>query len=82
MFATTFSIDLLHQIVVIIIITYLKTWNFVKIYWNDNPDPLSFYVVMWIFYIMFYKLHNGIEHTKCFILKYYEPGKGNLKWQK
>jgi len=28
---------------------------------------------------MFYKLHNGIEHTKCFILKYYEPGKGNLK---
>ena len=32
MFATTFSIDLLHQIVIITIITYLKTWNFVKIF--------------------------------------------------
>ena len=31
---------------------------------------------------MFYKSHSGIEHTKCFILKYFEPGKGNLKWQK
>ena len=31
MFVTTFPIDVLNQIVIIIIITYLKIWNFVKI---------------------------------------------------
>ena len=39
MFATTFSIDLLHQIVIIKIITYLKTWNFVKILQKLWPWP-------------------------------------------
>ena len=39
MFATTFSIDLLHQFVIIIIITYLKTWNFVKILIKLRPWP-------------------------------------------
>ena len=51
MFATTFSIDLLHQIVIIIIVTYLKTWNFVKILLKLLPMPPSHFM-LWREYFM------------------------------
>ena len=82
MFVTTFPIDLLNQIVIIITTTYLKIWNFVIFCENYDPDLRLFYAVTWIFHIISYKLHRGMEHTKRFILVYYEPGKGNKKWIK
>ena len=45
MFVTTFPIDLLNQIVIIITTTYLKTGNFVIFCENYDPDLLLFYAV-------------------------------------